>query len=147
MAKPIPGDPPVTSATSSFSFPAAVRLSSRPRRSRCSLHRDMTSLPPLDPIGVLNQMLSEFIDEVAGVKQARRAVPETHALHAELDQLFEDLRTWAASLKRDEALGVSPLSHSQGTLVVRVRQRRSVAQVSWRLGQANADHGEPSSDN
>ena len=57
-----------------------------------------------DPTAALNQVLSE-------VKQAHRKVPETHALHAELDQLFADLRTWALLLvEQDEALGVAPLA-------------------------------------
>jgi hypothetical protein len=71
----------------------------------------MSSSPGHDPIAALNQVLSEVVDEVGGLKQARRAVPETHALHAELDRLFEGLRRWAQLLiERDEALGVSPLS-------------------------------------
>lgn len=43
---------------------------------------------PDDPMTALNQVLSEVIALVAEVKQAHRKVPETHALHAELDQLF-----------------------------------------------------------
>jgi hypothetical protein len=71
----------------------------------------MSSVPTHDPIAALNQVLSEVIDEVSGVKQARRAVPETRSLHAELDRLFEDLRSWAQLLvERDEAMGISPLS-------------------------------------
>jgi hypothetical protein len=71
----------------------------------------MSSIPRHDPIAALNQVLSEVIDEVGGVKQARRTIPERHALHAELDQLLEDLKRWAQQLlELDETLGVSPLS-------------------------------------
>jgi hypothetical protein len=64
-----------------------------------------------DPVAALNQVLSEVIDAVLDVRQARRRVPETHALHAVLDRLFDDLRTWARLLvDQDQALGVSPLA-------------------------------------
>ncbi len=63
-----------------------------------------------DPIALLNQVLSEVIDEVLAVKQARRAVSRTHPLHAVLDGLFADLQAWKVLLlERDEALGVSAL--------------------------------------
>ncbi len=67
--------------------------------------------PREDPAAALNQVLSEVIDAILDVRQAHRRVPETHALHAELDQLFADLRTWARLLAdQDQALGVSPLA-------------------------------------
>jgi DNA-binding ferritin-like protein len=64
-----------------------------------------------DPAAALNQVLSEVIDGILDVRQAHRRVPETHALHAVLDQLFDDLRDWARLLAdQDQALGVSPLA-------------------------------------
>ena len=70
------------------------------------------SPPPRDnPAAALNQVLSEVIDAILDVRQAYRRVPETQPLHAELDQLFTDLRTWARLLAdQDQALGVSPLA-------------------------------------
>ena len=65
-----------------------------------------------DPVAALNQALSDVIDTVLDVRQAHRRVPETHALHAVLDRLFDDLRTWAGLLAdRDRALGGSPLAN------------------------------------
>jgi DNA-binding ferritin-like protein len=65
-----------------------------------------------DPAAALNRVLSEVIDAVLDVRQAHRRVPETHALHAVLDRLFDDLRTWARLLvDQDQALGVSPLAN------------------------------------
>jgi thioesterase domain-containing protein len=70
------------------------------------------SPPPRgDPAAALNQVLNEVIDAILDVRQAYRRVPETQALHAELDQLFTDLRSWARLLAdQDQALGVSPLA-------------------------------------
>ena len=62
------------------------------------------------PIAALNDVLSEVIDFVQEVKQAHWKIPESLALHAELDRLFEDTRSWSRLLiEQDQALGV-PLS-------------------------------------
>ena len=55
-----------------------------------------------DPIAALNQVLSEVIDAILDVRQAHRRVPETHSLHAVLDQLFADRGDEGADL------GLSP---------------------------------------
>ena len=72
----------------------------------------MTSPSPHDPMVALNQVLSEVIDMVMALRQALRRVPETHELHAELDDLFRDARTWAELLmEADTARGVSALDY------------------------------------
>ena len=64
-----------------------------------------------EAIGALNQVLSEVIDVVSEVKQARRKVPGAHPLHGQIDQLSNDLGAWAGRLMvQDDALGVSPLA-------------------------------------
>jgi DNA-binding ferritin-like protein len=84
----------------------------RVRRAAARIGAGMSQPRRDDPAATaLNQVLSEVIDAVLDVRQAHRRVPETHALHAVLDQLLDDLRTWARLLADlDEALGVSPLA-------------------------------------
>ena len=83
----------------------------RGRRPPARIGADVSPPRHDDPTAALNQVLSEVIDAVLDVKQAHRRVPETHALHAVLDQLFDDLRTWARLLAdQEQALGVSPLA-------------------------------------
>lgn len=68
-----------------------------------------------NPTAALNQVLSDVIDAILDVRQAHRRVPETHALHALLDQLSADMKTWARLLAdQDQALGVSPLATMTG---------------------------------
>src|SRR5438067_435767 len=70
-----------------------------------------TASSAADGAATLNAVLSEVIDLVQEVKQAHRKVPETHALHTELDQLFADMATWAQLVvEHDATLGVSPLA-------------------------------------
>jgi DNA-binding ferritin-like protein len=81
------------------------------RRPPARIGASVSSPRPGDPAAALNQVLSEVIDVVLDVRQAQRRVPQTHALHVVLDQLFADLRTWAGLLAdQDQALGVSPLA-------------------------------------
>jgi len=83
----------------------------RVRRPSARIGAGVSSARRDDPIAALNQVLSEIIDVVLDVRQAHRRVPETHPLHAVLDQLFDDLRTWARLLAdQEQALGVSPLA-------------------------------------
>lgn len=85
----------------------ALRVPGRPARTSTRVS------PPQrgDPIAAVNQVLSDVIDAILDVRQALRRVPETRTLHALLDQLFADLRTWARLLAdQDQALGVSPLA-------------------------------------
>ncbi len=100
-----------------------------------------------DTAAALNQVLSEVIDGVLDVKQAHRRVPEAHALHAELDQLFDDLKAWARLLAdQDQALGVLPLAsmptsagrtppHSWHGVATDEEVRRIVGEDLDRLGQ------------
>ena len=72
----------------------------------------MTPASPHDPMAGVNEVLSEVIDMVMALRQAHQRVPETHELHAELDQLFSDARRWAELLmEADTAHGVSALDY------------------------------------
>ncbi len=63
-------------------------------------------------MAAVNDVLSEAIDVVMALRQAHHAVPDTHELHAELDLLFSDARTWAELLmEADAARGVSALDY------------------------------------
>jgi DNA-binding ferritin-like protein len=63
-------------------------------------------------MAAVNEVLSEVIDVVLALRQAHHRVPEGHALHAELDQLFSDAKTWAGQLmEADVARDVSALAY------------------------------------
>ena len=64
-----------------------------------------------ESMAAFNRVLSEVIDLVQDVKQARRRTPAADGLHAELDDLLSDLGSWARLLvEEDETMGVSPLA-------------------------------------
>src|SRR5258708_33377236 len=72
----------------------------------------LTQDPPRDPMAALNEVLSEVIDVGMALAQATRRVPEGHELHAALDQLFSDAKSWAELLmEADTARGVSALAY------------------------------------
>jgi hypothetical protein len=63
------------------------------------------------PLAAVNAVLSEVIDVVREVKQARWQTPPALALRDELDRLFDDARAWARTLvEEDDAHGVSALA-------------------------------------
>lgn len=64
-----------------------------------------------DAIAAFNQVLSEVLDMLPVAGQADRKVQWSHPIHAELDLLVQDLRSWAGQLMdRDDALGISALA-------------------------------------
>jgi DNA-binding ferritin-like protein len=119
----------------------------RARRPAARIGADVSQPRRDDPAAALNQVLSEVIDGILDVRQAHRRVPETHALHAVLDQLLDDLRDWARLLAdQDQALGVSPLAsmptaagrtppHSWHGAASDEEVRRMVGEDLGRLGQ------------
>jgi DNA-binding ferritin-like protein len=72
----------------------------------------MTQESPRDPMAAVNELLSEIIDVALALRQAHRRVPEAHELHAQLDELVSDARSWAELLmEADTARGVSALAY------------------------------------
>jgi len=122
-------------------------LGLRARRPVAQVGGGVSSPERDDSAAALNLVLSQVIDGVLDVRQAHRRVPETHALHAELDRLNGDLRAWARLLAdQDLALGVSPLAsmptatsrkppHSWPGVASDEEVRRMVGEDLDRLGQ------------
>lgn len=64
-----------------------------------------------DPLAALNAVLNEIIDFVREVKDARWRFGAAGSLHAELDSLFGDAKSWAAHLVEvDDDHDRSPLA-------------------------------------
>lgn len=84
----------------------------------------------------LQAMLDELIDVVQDVKQAHYVVAQRDPFHAELDALFDDLRTWAGELAARSAeaggsLGgmTTAAGHRPKALFPRERDDRTIAKA------------------